>query len=268
MVRALDPHIGAQLRARRWRGARRDAARVRSSAGPSPGRSSLGGARPVLGCARRRARADRREAAGSPRDERGGLAARPAQVSPARACAFAVVRRVFEQGAYADRAFAAEAAAAGLDAARPGARDADRLRRRAAAAARSTTSPGSWSAGRWTSSSRRSSRRCGSGSISCCTSTASPPTPPSTRASSWSRQRAAAAPGSSTPCFAERSGRVRSLLAALDDREPEGGLARAFGSAMARRDVVGRARRGGGASAAAGGQPRAGVRAAGQHARR
>ena len=33
---------------------------------------------------------------------------------PARACAFAVIRRVFEQGAYADRAFTAEAA--GLDA--------------------------------------------------------------------------------------------------------------------------------------------------------
>jgi 16S rRNA (cytosine967-C5)-methyltransferase len=31
-------------------------------------------------------------------------------VSPARACAYAVVRRVFEQGAYADRAFHAEAA--------------------------------------------------------------------------------------------------------------------------------------------------------------
>ena len=32
-------------------------------------------------------------------------------VSPARACAFAVLRRVFEHGAYADRAFTAEAAA-------------------------------------------------------------------------------------------------------------------------------------------------------------
>jgi 16S rRNA (cytosine967-C5)-methyltransferase len=32
-----------------------------------------------------------------------------ASVSPARACAYAVVRRVFEQGAYADRAFHAEA---------------------------------------------------------------------------------------------------------------------------------------------------------------
>jgi 16S rRNA (cytosine967-C5)-methyltransferase len=36
-------------------------------------------------------------------------------VSPARACAFAVVRRVFEQGAYADRAFAAEARRARLE---------------------------------------------------------------------------------------------------------------------------------------------------------
>ena len=34
----------------------------------------------------------------------------PPTVSPARACALRVVRRVFEQGAYADRAFAAEAA--------------------------------------------------------------------------------------------------------------------------------------------------------------
>jgi 16S rRNA (cytosine967-C5)-methyltransferase len=34
-------------------------------------------------------------------------------VSPARACAFTVIRRVFERGAYADRALAAEAAALG-----------------------------------------------------------------------------------------------------------------------------------------------------------
>ena len=33
-----------------------------------------------------------------------------ARVAPARACAYAVVRRVFEQGAYADRALYAEAA--------------------------------------------------------------------------------------------------------------------------------------------------------------
>ena len=36
-------------------------------------------------------------------------------MSPARACALTVVRRVFEQGAYADRAFAGEAASAELD---------------------------------------------------------------------------------------------------------------------------------------------------------
>ncbi len=36
-------------------------------------------------------------------------------VSPARECAYAVVRRVFEQDAYADRAFQAEAQARGLD---------------------------------------------------------------------------------------------------------------------------------------------------------
>ncbi|HXO07257.1 MAG TPA: transcription antitermination factor NusB, partial [Solirubrobacteraceae bacterium] len=38
----------------------------------------------------------------------GGTKLTVAGVSPARACAFAVVRRVFEHGAYADRAFAAE----------------------------------------------------------------------------------------------------------------------------------------------------------------
>ncbi|HTU78720.1 MAG TPA: 16S rRNA (cytosine(967)-C(5))-methyltransferase RsmB [Solirubrobacteraceae bacterium] len=35
----------------------------------------------------------------------------PAAIAPARACAYTVLRRVFERGAYADRAFAAEAAA-------------------------------------------------------------------------------------------------------------------------------------------------------------
>jgi 16S rRNA (cytosine967-C5)-methyltransferase len=35
-------------------------------------------------------------------------------IAPARACAFVVIRRVFERGAYADRAFAAEATAAKL----------------------------------------------------------------------------------------------------------------------------------------------------------
>ena len=43
-----------------------------------------------------------------------GLRARGSTISPARACAYAVVRRVFEHGAYADRALHAEAARLGL----------------------------------------------------------------------------------------------------------------------------------------------------------
>src|SRR6059036_2448568 len=37
------------------------------------------------------------------------------RVSPARRCAYAVVRRTFEDGAYTDRALRAEAARAGLE---------------------------------------------------------------------------------------------------------------------------------------------------------
>ena len=43
-----------------------------------------------------------------------GLQARGSTISPARACAYAVVRRVFEHGAYTDRALHAEAARLGL----------------------------------------------------------------------------------------------------------------------------------------------------------
>ena len=39
----------------------------------------------------------------------------PPRVAPARACAYRVITRVFEDGAYADRALAAEAESAGLD---------------------------------------------------------------------------------------------------------------------------------------------------------
>ena len=52
-------------------------------------------------------------------------------IAPARRAAYEVVRRVFEEEAYADRALAS--AVAGLDAARPGARAAARLRHGAAA---------------------------------------------------------------------------------------------------------------------------------------
>src|SRR6202044_742190 len=61
-----------------------------------------------------RARAGHRQACGPGPDGRGGLAARAAAVSPtvspARACAFTVLRRAFEQGAYADRALRSGAA--------------------------------------------------------------------------------------------------------------------------------------------------------------
>ena len=125
MVRALTPHIGAYValadgtlagRARgvapappgsphRRPGTSRSTARCRCwdartgrwscgscsrpAAGRWPARTSCGAA-----AAPRAADADHRP---------------PHQVSPARACAFTVLRRVFEQGAYADRAFAAEA---------------------------------------------------------------------------------------------------------------------------------------------------------------
>jgi 16S rRNA (cytosine967-C5)-methyltransferase len=46
----------------------------------------------------------------------GETKARMAGISPARACAYAVVRRVFEEGAYADRALHAEAGRHGLNA--------------------------------------------------------------------------------------------------------------------------------------------------------
>ena len=51
-----------------------------------------------------------------------------AEASPARACALAVIRRVFEEDAWADRALHAEARRLGLDAARPRAGHAARLR--------------------------------------------------------------------------------------------------------------------------------------------
>lgn len=44
------------------------------------------------------------------RSSRAARAAEVSAISPARRCAFVVLRRVFEQGAYADRAFASEAA--------------------------------------------------------------------------------------------------------------------------------------------------------------
>src|SRR5207302_5111264 len=109
-ARARPSHRGA-ARARRRRGAGRDPrprGRVRANTGLARARWRA----PAPRLRGRRTRVAHGETAGAPRDERRGLAARSAQMTPARACAFAVLRRVFEQGAYADKAFAAEAAAA------------------------------------------------------------------------------------------------------------------------------------------------------------
>jgi 16S rRNA (cytosine967-C5)-methyltransferase len=59
-------------------------------------------------------RAGARSASGVP--DRGDSGRAQARTAPARACAFAVVRRVFEQNAYADLALRSEAQARGLDA--------------------------------------------------------------------------------------------------------------------------------------------------------
>ncbi len=133
VVRALDPHIGAFVAARPRRhparrasgGRRRCVARL--AAGAIVARRAGAGARLRIG----RARAARRPATRPPRDERRGLPARSAPVSPARRCAYRVIRRVFEEGAYADRGAPRRGRRA--LAARPGAGDDARLRNRPAA---------------------------------------------------------------------------------------------------------------------------------------
>ncbi|HET6550223.1 MAG TPA: 16S rRNA (cytosine(967)-C(5))-methyltransferase RsmB [Solirubrobacter sp.] len=57
-----------------------------------------------------------RGAGAEPRGRGAGAQPRGASVAPARACAYAVIRRVFEQGAWADRALHGEARRRGLDA--------------------------------------------------------------------------------------------------------------------------------------------------------
>ena len=90
-VRALSPHIGARGELH------------------GPPRDDL--ERAARG---RRARAGGRPARGARADELRRVPARPAVIAPARRAAFDVVRRVFEQDAYADRALAS--AVEGLDA--------------------------------------------------------------------------------------------------------------------------------------------------------
>ncbi len=138
---------------------------------------------------RRAVRAPRGAAGGRPEDVRRGVAPRAqvSEASPARRAAFAVLRRVFEDGAYADRAFRSESAS--LD-------ERDRALAGGSPTARSSGS------GRSTTRSRRSAGdRCGSSTHPCArrsasartswrSSTASRATPPSTSRSSSSAVRA------------------------------------------------------------------------------
>ena len=114
-------------------------------------------------------------------------------VSPARACAYAVVRRVFEQGAYADRALHAEARSlAGRDRALAMALAYGTVQRRATldhvAAALHERPPERLDAA-------GAGRAAAGPDAAAAAWTASPTTPPSTRAWSWPSATAAAAAG-------------------------------------------------------------------------
>ena len=133
-VRALSPHIGAWLE--RPDGERMGVLRARAASDEvEPGRLRARGRTAALRMRGRCARATRGQATRRSRDGRGVLAARPCgepglmvklahsrrrssrqEPTPARACAFRVLQRTFGEGAYADRAFRAEADRAGLDA--------------------------------------------------------------------------------------------------------------------------------------------------------
>ena len=139
-VRALSPHIGARLA---LDGAPHTIWRTRvASDGPARGEAGARRRRTRARHRRRGARAVRAPAARRSPDARGRLAARPARrtaggdgrVSDARTLALRVLTRVFDEGAYADRAFSGEAEQGTRRRARARTRDAPRLRRGAAAA--------------------------------------------------------------------------------------------------------------------------------------
>ena len=142
VVRALTPHIGAYVTLDDATSLGVIEARVRSpTAGRPRARSRSTAPVPVLGCASGRSSCSsvkppgRRPMSGADylRGEGGTRACdeEPSRVSPARVCALSVIRRVFEQGAYADRAFAGRGGRP--RAARPGAGDGARVRHRSAA---------------------------------------------------------------------------------------------------------------------------------------
>ena len=137
-VRALSPHIGARLAARRraahvWR------TRVRARRGPVPGSLARDGAprcsaaaTGALELVELQPPGGRRMPAAAWLRGCAGPAGGDPRVSDARDAGLRVVRRVFDEGAYADRAFAGEAERARARRARAGARDAPGVRHRAA----------------------------------------------------------------------------------------------------------------------------------------
>ena len=152
------------------------------------------------------------------RARRMGPAPARADVSPARACALAVLRRVFEGGAYADRALRAEAEglprrdrALAMRLAygavqRKG--TLDELIQRLAERPTSRLAPRCWP-------------RCASACMSCCIWVARPTTPSWRTRCSWRRTAAdGARPGQRGAAPSAREGRA-ALLGGLDDRTPE-----------------------------------------------
>ena len=281
VVRALTPHIGARVELADgggFLGVLRAAVREPDAAGRCERRAG-GCCSAASSCSTCSPRAGgrwtpRRTCAAAPdRDDRrvnraasaapGSRATPPmSDVTPARRVAFAVIRRVFEQGAYADRALHGEAA--GLDA---------RERSLAMQLAYGTVQRRltldhfvEQLARPVASSTRRRSRRCGSGSTSSSSSTASRRMPPSARASSWPRGRGRRAQARQRGPAARRARRAAG--AARPTTRPPGRGDRAFLSAVARRAVVGALRRRRDARAAARGQRARRARAARQHAAR
>ena len=156
---------------------------------------------------RRRARAAQRAAAGRTCDGRrllparsrpagpalplaimGVVASRPTTaIAPARRCAFAVLRRVFEQGAYADLAL--QSAAAQPRSPRPRARDAPRIWGRAAQGNARPPDRRVSPSVPVDASTRPCWRRCALACMSCSTCPARPTAPWSPTPSSWPRRQ-------------------------------------------------------------------------------
>ena len=189
----------------------------------------------------------------------------PADVSPSRACAYRVVRRVFEQGAYADRALHAEAA--GLD-----------PRERSFAMALTYTAVQRRAtldhvierlAGRPVRQLEPpvlATLRLGLTQLLLLDGVAEhAAVDESVRLAKHDAPRAA---GLVNAVMRRATRDGAAILAELDDATPEQRRGAALGSGVAGADVVRRAGSRPGARAAGGGQPAGGVVAAGQHAGR